>query len=172
MVFTPFCPFAPFAESVPSALEDRPIYYMQCAYNEAIRAWWLGEIPSGAVAVVNNRIVGRAYNQVERQRDPCAHAEIQLIRRLARQRGDWRLTDVTIYVTKEPCPMCSGAIFKARIPRVVLGAYDRRQGCLGGCLHFNALGLYHHVDVSLNDLNGACERLLTTFFKMRRQHGH
>ena len=65
--------------------------------------------------------------------------------------------------------MCSGAIFKARVPRVVIGAYDRQQGCLGGRLHFNSLRLYHRVEVSLEGLNGACETLLKTFFKLRRQ---
>lgn len=167
MPSVPKCPFLPFDEK-DCALTDQ--FFMKCAYNEALRAWQLGEIPIGAVAVVAGKIVARACNQVESMRDATAHAEMEIIRYLSKQKSDWRLNDVTLYVTKEPCPMCSGAIHKARIPKVVLGVWDEKQGCLGGCINFSdTLRLYHHVDVTCETLEGACETLLLTFFKLRRQ---
>ena len=143
---------------------------MRCAFNEALKAWKLGEIPVGAAAVVDNKLAARAHNAIETRKDPTAHAEMNLIRQLAREKNDWRLTDVTLYVTKEPCPMCSGAIYKARIPKVVVGVVDPQQGCLGGrlCLH-EALRLYHKVEVEIEPLDGICERMLKTFFELRRK---
>ena len=170
MQFVPKCQFSPFDEQVH---EPTDVFFMKCAYNEALRAWALGEIPIGAVAVVNGEIVARACNQVENMRDATAHAEMQIIRYLSQKRSDWRLDNVTLYVTKEPCPMCSGAIHKARIPKVVVGVWDKAQGCMGGCIHFSeTLRLYHHVDVTCEPLEGACEELLLTFFKLRRQKGN
>jgi tRNA(adenine34) deaminase len=166
------CPFDPFDEDITPEADspDWPIYFMRCAYNQALMAWELGEIPIGAVAIVNNQIVVRAHNRVEEEWDASAHAEMQLLRHLSRGKKDWRLTDVTLYVTKEPCPMCTGAIFKARIPRVVLGTYDGQQGCLDGRLNFNEqLRLYHRVQVTTEPLNGRCELLLKAFFRLHRQ---
>jgi tRNA(adenine34) deaminase len=163
----PRCPFQPFAENYDEA--NRQYYFMCCAFNEALLAWEQGEIPIGAVAVVENQIVARAHNQVEQRQDATAHAEMEIIRFLSNSRKDWRLKDVHLYVTKEPCPMCSGAIYKARIPKVTIGAYDTLQGCLGGRVHFNnILHLYHKVDVCIEPLQGLCEELINTFFKLRR----
>ena len=143
---------------------------MRCAFNEALKAWGKGEIPIGAVAIADDKLVARAHNAVETNHDPTAHAEMQLIRELSKKKRDWRLTDVTLYVTKEPCPMCAGAIYKARIPKVVVGVVDRQQGCLGGCLCLHtALRLYHRVSVEVEPLEDACERMLKTFFELRRQ---
>lgn len=167
MQFIPKCPFLPFDEQVD---EPTHAFFMKCAYNEALRAWALGEIPIGAIAVFNGEIVARACNQVESMRDATAHAEMQIIREVSQKRSDWRLNDITLYVTKEPCPMCSGAIHKARIPKVIVGVWDTAQGCLGGCINFSqSLRLYHNVNVACESLNGACEDLLLTFFKLRRQ---
>ena len=167
MQFVPKCPFSPFNEP------DCPTtdaFFMKCAYNEALRAWELGEIPVGAIAVIDGEIVARACNQVETMRDATAHAEMQIIRHLSQKRSDWRLNDVTLYVTKEPCPMCSGAIHKARIPKVVVGVWDKAQGCIGGCIHFSeVLRLYYRVNVTCEPLDGVCEELLRAFFKLRRQ---
>lgn len=168
MQFVPKCPFLPLDESDPISGDS---FFMKCAYNEALRAWSLGEIPMGAIAVVDGKIVARACNQVENMRDATAHAEMEIIRYLSQERSDWRLDDVTLYVTKEPCPMCSGAIHKARIPKVVIGVWDKMQGCLGGCIHFSeTLRLYHRVNVTCEPLDGACEELLLTFFQLRRQY--
>lgn len=143
---------------------------MQLAYNQALKAWKMGEIPIGAVAVCNQTLLKSAYNQVETQKDATAHAEMLLIRSLSQNRQDWRLGDTTLYVTKEPCPMCTGAIFKARISAVVIGVSDVQQGCLGGCIDFNQmLKLYHQVRVRMEGLNGACEKLLKSFFQLRRK---
>ncbi|MBP5191353.1 MAG: nucleoside deaminase [Opitutales bacterium] len=168
MVWIPPCPFAFLEENLlpkPSKQD-----FMRCAYNEALKAWECGEIPVGAVAVVQHSLIARAGNAVETQQDATAHAEMNLIRMISNQRHDWRLADVTLYVTKEPCPMCSGAILRARIPTVVVGAWDPLQGCLGGRIHFNqALQAYHQISVEEESLQGACEQLLTTFFSLRRQ---
>lgn len=169
MHFIPKCPFLSFDETVSNSNND--IFFMRCAFNEALKAWDLGEIPIGAVGVINGEIVARAYNCVEAKNDATAHAEMEIIRYLSQKKGDWRLSDLTLYVTKEPCPMCSGAIYKSRIPRVVLGAFDTIQGCLGGRIHFNTiLHLYHQVQVDYEPLNGLCEDMIKTFFKLRRKH--
>ena len=103
--------------------------------NEALRlagkAYREGEIPVGAVIVQNNKIIGRGYNQRERLKDPTAHAEILAITAAAGTLEDWRLTDCTLYVTKEPCPMCAGAIINSRMRLLVFGAYDEEKGCCG-----------------------------------------
>ena len=103
--------------------------------NEALRlagkAYREGEIPVGAVIVQKNKIIGRGYNQRERLKDPTAHAEILAITTAAGTLEDWRLTDCTLYVTKEPCPMCAGAIINSRMRLLVFGAYDEEKGCCG-----------------------------------------
>lgn len=161
------CPFVPFDVSQ-EIQEDR--FFMRNAYNQALKAWQLGEIPIGAVAVENGKIIATACNLVETNHDATAHAEMEIIHYLSKMRGDWRLNGITLYVTKESCPMCSGAIYKSRISRVVVGVYDDIQGCLGGRIHFNnILKLYHKIDVSQEGLDGACEKLLKTFFELRRK---
>ena len=103
--------------------------------NEALRlagkAYREGEIPVGAVIVQKNKIIGRGYNQRERLKDPTAHAEILAITAAAGTLEDWRLNDCTLYVTKEPCPMCAGAIINSRMRLLVFGAYDEEKGCCG-----------------------------------------
>ena len=103
--------------------------------NEALRlagkAYREGEIPVGAVIVQKNKIIGRGYNQRERLKDPTAHAEILAITAAAGTLEDWRLTDCTLYVTKEPCPMCAGAIINSRMRLLVFGTYDEEKGCCG-----------------------------------------
>ena len=103
--------------------------------NEALRlagkAYREGEIPVGAVIVQKNKIIGRGYNQRERLKDPTAHAEILAITAAAGTLENWRLTDCTLYVTKEPCPMCAGAIINSRMRLLVFGAYDEEKGCCG-----------------------------------------
>ena len=103
--------------------------------NEALRlagkAYREGEIPVGAVIVQKNKIIGRGYNQRERLKDPTAHAEILAITAASGTLEDWRLTDCTLYVTKEPCPMCAGAIINSRMRLLVFGTYDEEKGCCG-----------------------------------------
>ena len=167
MVSIPPCPFAPFDETL--SLDNPHYYFMQCAFNEALKAWKSGEIPIGCIAVSNGKIVARSHNLVETNHDATQHAELNILRTLSQQRNNWRLTDITLYVTKEPCPMCSGAIYKARIPMVILGVFDNQQGCLGGRLDFNQhVHLNHTVSIQLESLDGLCEKLLLTFFTSRR----
>ena len=91
----------------------------------------LEEIPVGAVVVKENNVIGRGYNQRESLKDPTAHAEMIAITAAANTIGDWRLTDCTLYVTKEPCPMCAGAIINSRLKMVIFGTYDEEKGCGG-----------------------------------------
>ncbi len=105
--------------------------WMNEALGLAGKAYREGEIPVGAVIVQKNKIIGRGYNQRERLKDPTAHAEILAITAAAGTLEDWRLTDCTLYVTKEPCPMCAGAIINSRMHLLVFGAYDEEKGCCG-----------------------------------------
>ena len=143
--------------------------YMTMALREAMAAGDNGEVPVGAVIVHGGKIVGKAFNQVEMLRDPTAHAEILAITQAAAALGDWRLTDTVLYVTKEPCAMCAGAIVMARIPRVVFGTRDPQRG--GAVSVFNILkhpNLNHRSDVVEGVLEEQCRELLTAFFKKRR----
>jgi tRNA(adenine34) deaminase len=142
---------------------------MNEAIKEALKAYEKGEIPVGAVVVVNGEIVSRAHNIKETTNDPTSHAEILAIREAGRALGAWRLTEATIYVTKEPCIMCSGAIVNARIKRLVYGCDDKKGG--------GALSLYkivqdsrlnHQVEVKKGVLEEECSLLLKKFFKELR----
>ena len=104
---------------------------MNKALRLAGKAYRDGEIPVGAVIIQKNKIIGRGYNQRERLKDPTAHAEILAITAAAGALENWRLTDCTLYVTKEPCPMCAGAIINSRIRLLVFGAYDEKKCCCG-----------------------------------------
>ena len=112
----------------PPHLGDPHLRFMSLALREAEIAATEGEVPCGCVIVREGAIVGRAHNQVEQLRDPTAHAEILAITQAAAAVGDWRLTDCTLYVTKEPCPMCAGAIVLARIPELVFALPDPKRG--------------------------------------------
>ena len=142
---------------------------MRCAFNEALKAWGKGEIPIGAVAIADDKLVARAHNAVETNHDPTAHAEMQLIRELSKKKGDWRLTDVTLYVTKEPCPMCAGALIMAKISRVVYGLPDAKTGAVESI--FNIPGhpaLHQNIEVTAGIMEDECHEILMRFFKKRR----
>ena len=104
---------------------------MKQALLQAEKAFAIKEVPVGAIVVHDERIIGKGYNQKEQLKDPTAHAEIIAITAAANTLGDWRLNDCFLYVTKEPCPMCSGAIINSRIKMVVFGCYDEQIGCCG-----------------------------------------
>ncbi len=104
---------------------------MEQALREAQRAYELGEVPIGAIIIKDNSILGRGYNQTESLNDPTAHAEVLAITAAANTLNDWRLKDCILYVTKEPCPMCAGAIINSRLKQVVFGCYDEEKGCCG-----------------------------------------
>jgi tRNA(adenine34) deaminase len=159
----------PFEKIYPSALKRDADYFMTHAYNEAIEAWKKDEVPIGAVIEYNGQIIASAHNQSRSSKDPTAHAEILAISQAASFIGDWRLNECTLYVTKEPCPMCSGALVIARIGKVYYGLPDLRMGCVGGALDLGALPDSNHnfesVSGILQELN---HNILKAFFEKKR----
>ncbi len=146
--------------------------FMRRALEQARRAAEAGEVPVGAVIVHDNLIVGQAHNQVETLKDPTAHAEILAITQAAAALGDWRLEETTLYVTKEPCVMCAGAIVLARIPRVLCGVDDPKRG--GAVSVFNVLdhpALNHRAHYESGLLEDECRDVLQEFFR-RKRNGH
>ena len=143
--------------------------YMRMAIALAEEAASLGEVPVGAVVVKNGEVIGRGRNAPISLNDPTAHAEIQAMREAAKHLGNYRLVDCILYVTLEPCAMCSGAIHHARISRLVYGASDPKTGCCGSVINLMAEDkLNHHCEVTNNILSEDCGGLLSNFFKQRR----
>ncbi|MCZ6675691.1 MAG: tRNA adenosine(34) deaminase TadA [Candidatus Poribacteria bacterium] len=143
--------------------------WMRKALEMACQGAAIGEVPVGAIIVKEGMVLARAHNQREHTNDPTAHAELIAIRVAASSIGDWRLIDTTLYVTLEPCSMCSGAIVLARIPRVVYATSDPKAGAAGTL--FNLLQdkrLNHQVDVTQGVLAAESSRLLKSFFRDRR----
>lgn len=142
---------------------------MQAAIDLAHQAAALGEVPVGAVVVKDGVIIGRGRNAPIAQHDPTAHAEIQAMREAAQYLGNYRLVDCTLYVTLEPCAMCSGAIQHARIARLVFGANDPKTGCCGSVLDLmSEARLNHHCEVIKGVMAEECGKILSDFFKQRR----
>lgn len=145
------------------------LMYMRIAFEEAVHASDKGEVPVGALVVRNGEVIGRAHNLRETTRDPSAHAEILALRAATGVSDSWRLLDATLYVTKEPCIMCSGAIINARIPRLVYGCRDSKAGGVDSL--YNLLKderLNHQVEVVSGVLGDESAALLQRFFRERR----
>lgn len=143
--------------------------YMQEALKLAAQAAAAGEVPVGAVVVKDGAIIGRGYNQPIAGVDPTAHAEITAMRDAAKTLGNYRLTDCDLYVTLEPCVMCSGAIMHARIRRVIFGARDPKTGACGSAIDlFAQAHLNHHAEVNGGMLADEAVALLQDFFSQRR----
>ncbi len=150
------------------ALDD-DIRFMRAALGQAEVAGAAGEVPVGAVVVLAGEIVGAGYNQPISAHDPSAHAEIMALRDAARRLGNYRLPGSTLYVTLEPCAMCSGAIMHARVARVVFGARDPKTGAVGSVVNLFAEDrLNHHAQVVGGVLAEECGALLSGFFASRR----
>jgi len=146
------------------------IEYMQIALQLAQEAAAAGEVPVGAIIVKHGQIIGRGYNAPITMHDPSAHAEIRAIRDAARHLGNYRLVDCTLYVTLEPCAMCSGAIQHARIAKVFYGASDPKTGACGSVVNLMAEPkLNHHTEISGGLLAEQCGATLSTFFAARRK---
>jgi len=146
--------------------------FMREALVLARDAWAAGEVPVGAVVVRNGEIVGRGFNAPISRHDPSAHAEIMALRDAAERLGNYRLVGCSIYVTLEPCVMCMGAIFHARVERVVYGASDPKTGACGSILDLPAeTRLNHHAEVVGGILADECGSLLSGFFAQRRGKG-
>jgi tRNA(adenine34) deaminase len=149
---------------------------MKLALREAERALEAGEVPVGAVVIHRGspdgagRVIGSAYNQREQLRDPTAHAEMIAITQAAGALGSWRLSDCTLYVTLEPCPMCAGAIVLARLPRVVYGAADPKAGAVASLYQLvDDPRLNHRAEVVAGVLAEPCGKILSRFFQQKRQ---
>lgn len=144
--------------------------YMNMALELARQAAALGEVPVGAVVVRDGEVIGRGFNRPIGGHDPSAHAEIAALRDAGQQVGNYRLPGATLYVTLEPCTMCIGAMFHARIARVVFGARDPKTGAAGSVLDlFAESRLNHHASVEGGLLATECGALLSSFFAARRQ---
>ncbi len=140
--------------------------YMRAALQQAKRAIRLGEVPIGCVIVYEDSIIARGYNRRNTDKSTLAHAEITAIRRAAKKIGDWRLEGCTLYVTLEPCQMCSGAIVQARIPEVVIGCMNPKAGCAGSILNLLEMPAFNHqVQVTRGVLEAECSAVLKQFFK-------
>jgi tRNA(adenine34) deaminase len=172
-----FCPLmsaplpCPFEKRFPSQLNRDDAFYMSLAYNQAVDAWREDEVPIGAVIELGGEVVGAAHNRVEGSDDPTAHAEMLALTQAAAKLGDWRLEGATVYVTKEPCPMCSGAMLMSRVKRVCYAVPDPKMGCLGGATNLNDLPrVNHHVDLTAGGvLENECRELLQAFFRIKRK---
>ncbi|MBO7334535.1 MAG: tRNA adenosine(34) deaminase TadA [Lachnospiraceae bacterium] len=143
--------------------------YMKEAIKEAKKAYALGEVPIGAVIVHDGKIIGRGYNRRNTDKSTLSHAEITAVKKASKKIGDWRLEGCTIYVTLEPCQMCSGALIQARIDRVVIGAMNPKAGCGGSLLNILENDLFNHkAIVERGVLEDECSDILTKFFKELR----
>jgi tRNA(adenine34) deaminase len=143
--------------------------FMREALRQAQKALKSEEVPIGAVVVQGGRIIARAYNQVELLRDATAHAEMLAITQAEAAIGEWRLNECDLYVTKEPCPMCAGALLHVRMRRVIFGCSDERGGAAGGLLNLLQMpGLNHRCDITMGVLQEECAAILRGFFQARR----
>ena len=145
--------------------------FMKRAIELAKKARFLGDVPVGAVVVKDGKIVGEGYNQREFGNNPIAHAECIAITEAARVLGDWRLNGCELYVTLEPCVMCTGAIINSRISTVIFGAYDLNGGCVDSVANLTNLPLGSKPEIFGGILEDECKKLLTDFFEEKRKQG-
>ncbi|MCY7540731.1 tRNA adenosine(34) deaminase TadA [Bacillus pumilus] len=144
--------------------------FMQEAISEALKAEQIGEVPIGAIIVVDDQIVSRAHNLRETEQRSIAHAELLAIDEACKMAGSWRLEDAVLYVTLEPCPMCAGAIVLSRVKKVVFGAYDPKGGCAGTLMNLlDDERFNHQSEVIGGVLENECGELLSQFFRNLRQ---
>ncbi|MBS4745543.1 tRNA adenosine(34) deaminase TadA [Bacillus sp. FSL H8-0516] len=144
--------------------------FMQEAISEALKAEQIGEVPIGAIIVVDDQIVSRAHNLRESEQRSIAHAELLAIDEACKATGSWRLEDAVLYVTLEPCPMCAGAIVLSRVKKVVFGAYDPKGGCAGTLMNLlDDERFNHQSEVIGGVLENQCGELLSQFFRNLRQ---
>lgn len=145
------------------------VRFMEMALEEARQAAREGEIPVGAVLVREGQVLARDHNRREQERDATAHAEVMVIREACRKLQRWRLSDTTLYVTLEPCPMCAGAIWNARVGRLVYGAWDSAAGACGSQFNLPAHGsLNFRTAVTAGVMEEDCRKILQDFLKVRR----
>jgi len=145
-------------------------HFMREALRQAQKAFEASEVPVGAVVVREGKIIGRAHNQVELLKDATAHAEMLALTQAEAAVGDWRLTDCDLYVTKEPCAMCAGALVHTRIRRVIFGCTDPSAGAAGSVMNLLQMaGFNNRCDVASGVLEDQCAIILQDFFRKRRE---
>jgi tRNA(adenine34) deaminase len=144
--------------------------YMREAIKQAKKAALAGDVPIGCVIVQNDKIIARGYNKRNAKKTTLAHAELLAIEKASKKVGDWRLEDCTMYITLEPCQMCAGAIVQARVPRVVVGAMNKKAGCAGSVLNlFQIPAFNHQVEFENGVLEEECSNMLSEFFRHLRK---
>ena len=149
--------------------DKKHIKYMKEALRQAKKAYDLGEVPIGCVIVYQDKIIGRGYNRRNTDKNTLAHAEITAINKASKKIGDWRLEECTLYVTLEPCQMCSGAIIQSRIERVVMGCMNPKAGCGGSILNILEMPEFNHqAQVIRGVMEEECSEILQKFFKELR----
>ena len=143
---------------------------MKLAFCEAEKAYEQDEVPIGAVVIQNEIIIGRGFNQCESLNDPTAHAEIIAITSAANTLKNWRLENCSLFVTKEPCPMCAGALINSRISKIIFGMYDEKEGCCGSLYQLcRDPRLSHQLSVKGGVLESPCTLIIQEFFKNKRE---
>ena len=143
--------------------------YMNAALEEAQKAYDKGEVPVGAVIVLQDKIIARAHNLKTSAKQATHHAEILAIQKASKKIGDWRLDECEMYVTLEPCPMCAGALIQSRIKRLIFGALDPKGGSVVSCQKmFEIEGYNHYPEVTMQVVEAECSMILSDFFKKMR----
>ena len=144
--------------------------YMRQAMKQAMKAYELEEVPIGCIIVYEGKIIARAYNRRNTDKNALAHAEIEAIRKASKKMGDWRLEGCTMYVTLEPCQMCAGAIVQSRMTNVVIGSMNKKAGCAGSVLNILEMPEFNHqVKVTRGVLENECGSMLSDFFRELRE---
>ena len=144
--------------------------YMKQAIRQAKKAYAIGETPIGCVIVYQDKIIGRGYNRRTIDKNTLAHAELTAIRKASRKMGDWRLEGCTMYVTLEPCQMCSGAIVQSRMTRVVVGCMNPKAGCAGSVLNLLQMQEFNHqAELTIGVLEKECSQMMKSLFKELRE---
>tara|TARA_B100001287_G_C22657190_1_gene518399 strand:- start:1241 stop:1720 length:480 start_codon:yes stop_codon:yes gene_type:complete len=150
-------------------IKNKRLQWMRIAFREAEKAFECDEVPIGAIVVKNNKIIGKGYNQTETLKDATAHAEMIAITSAASSQDDWRLDDCTLYVTKEPCLMCAGAIVNSRIKMVIFGVYDKNYGCAASLYQLCSSPKFpHRAAVVGGVMQNECLQIIQEFFHIQR----
>lgn len=151
-------------------MADTDEKYMREAIRQAKKAYALGEVPIGCVIVYEGKIIGRGYNRRTIDKNTLAHAELIAIKKASRKMDDWRLEGCTMYVTLEPCQMCSGAIVQSRMTRVVVGCMNPKAGCAGSILNLLQMEEFNHqAELTTGVLEEECSQMMKSFFKELRE---
>ena len=143
--------------------------FMKIALKEAQKARDIDEVPIGAVAVLDGKVIARGHNTREKTGNAINHAEMIVIQKACKKVGNWRLDGVTLYVTIEPCPMCMGAVLNSRLKRVVFGAYDKKGGACGSLYDLNEGKYNHTVEMKSGVLETECGQIIRTYFEEKRR---